>query len=165
MLNVNLDSSTTEIEEHKKRIKVLQAKIKSKQKAIVKAINKLRKSEAESKTLVKCNTLIGQLKLKIINMQTQSSKFKPASSPAISNYSSKKVNESIQENKRQNSPMKLALKDDYKEESSAERLKMKQDALLNALRSTGSRVQISNSVQESHPVLDKNNSDINILDN
>jgi len=61
--------------------------------------------------------------------------------------------------------MKLALKDDYKEESSAERLKMKQDALLNALRSTGSRVQISNSVQESHPVLDKNNSDINILDN
>lgn len=61
--------------------------------------------------------------------------------------------------------MKLALKEDYKEESSAERLKMKQDALLNALRSTGSRVQISNSVQESHPVLDKNNSDINILDN
>jgi len=61
--------------------------------------------------------------------------------------------------------MKLALKEDYNQESSAERLKMKQDALLNALRSTGSRVQISNSVQESHLVLDKNNSDINILDN
>jgi hypothetical protein len=61
--------------------------------------------------------------------------------------------------------MKLALKEDYNEESSAERLKMKQDALLNALRSTGSRVQISNSFQESHPALDKNNSDINILAN
>ena len=48
---------------------MFKAKIRSKQKAIVRAIVKVQKEEAEKKTTVKINELIGRLKIKIINMQ------------------------------------------------------------------------------------------------
>ncbi len=59
----------SELNEYKQRVKVLKAKLLKKQKAIIKAGAKVLREEAERKAVVKINTLIGQLKLKIINMQ------------------------------------------------------------------------------------------------
>lgn len=72
--------STSELAEVQKRIKVLKAKLNSKQKAIVRASAKLAQTE-ERTTIVKAHTLIGQLKLKVIQMQGQFKRISTSPSP------------------------------------------------------------------------------------
>lgn len=66
---MNQQKTLSELNEHKQRIQVLKAKLRNKQKAIIKATMKVQKHEAERKSVVKINELIGKLKLKIISMQ------------------------------------------------------------------------------------------------
>lgn len=77
-----------EITEYQQRIKVLKAKLRSKQKAIVKASIKAQRETTDRTTIVKAHQLIGQLKLKVITMQKEIMKFRASQSPSQRSLSS-----------------------------------------------------------------------------
>jgi len=143
--------SLGELNEHRQRIQVLKAKLRSKQKAIIKASLKAQKDEAESKTVVKINNLIGQLKLKIISMQNTFNKrdfLARSPSPSsnhlhIRHYSAEykedqnvmviKPSTRVSPVREEDLKRELGLAPETNQDS-AERMKIKQNALINALR-------------------------------